>query len=149
MDRITEEIWIGNFSEANDRAALQASGIRSILCLDGCLSGKTAQELNVDRVEVVPLIDGSGNRPEAFFFTGSCDFETNEIEAFAGIGPLPCRPEPIGSRRLQISDARGSDQPRLCDEKNHLEAKSGNSSRASGSPRFLTQPGRCKILTKS
>lgn len=66
MDQITEEIWIGNFSEANDRAALQASGIRSILCLDGCLSGKTAQELNVDRVEVVPLIDGSGNRPEVF-----------------------------------------------------------------------------------
>jgi len=66
MDQITEEIWIGNFSEANDRAALQASGIRSILCLDGCLMGKTALELNVDRIEVVPLIDGRGNRPEVF-----------------------------------------------------------------------------------
>jgi dual specificity phosphatase 12 len=66
MDRITERIWIGNSDEAKDRESLQLAGIRSILCLDGCMKRVEAKEAGVDRVEVVELIDGPGNRPEVF-----------------------------------------------------------------------------------
>jgi hypothetical protein len=66
MDSITDKIWIGNYLEAKDRAALASAGIRSILCLDGCIAGMEAEELGVERVEVVELIDGSGNPPEKF-----------------------------------------------------------------------------------
>jgi protein-tyrosine phosphatase len=66
MDNITERIWIGNSNEAKDREALQIAGIRSILCLDGCMKTVGAEEAGVDRVEVVELIDGAGNRPEVF-----------------------------------------------------------------------------------
>jgi protein-tyrosine phosphatase len=66
MDRITEHIWIGNSNEAKGREALQIAGIRSILCLDGCMTRVGTEEAGVDRVEVVELIDGAGNRPEVF-----------------------------------------------------------------------------------
>lgn len=66
MDQITNEIWIGSFNDAQDRKALSNSGIRSILCLDGCLRGREVRELGVERVEVIELIDGHGNRPEVF-----------------------------------------------------------------------------------
>ena len=66
MDRITERIWIGNSDEAKDRESLRVAGIRSTLCLDGCMTRVGADEAGVDRVEVVELIDGSGNRPEVF-----------------------------------------------------------------------------------
>src|SRR5205823_13524808 len=42
------------------------NGIRSILCLDGCLRGKNVEEVGVDRIEVIELVDGRGNRPEVF-----------------------------------------------------------------------------------
>ncbi len=64
MDSITDEIWIGNFIDAQDCKALYECGIHSILCLDGCLRGRNAEELGVERIEVVELIDGRGNRPE-------------------------------------------------------------------------------------
>src|SRR5512138_1998395 len=66
MDRITERIWIGSSDEAKDRDSLQAAGIRSTLCLDGCMTRVGAEEAGVDRIEVVELVDGSGNRPEVF-----------------------------------------------------------------------------------
>jgi dual specificity phosphatase 12 len=66
MDQITDEIWIGSFNDAQDCKALSKSGIRSILCLDGCLRGRDTRELGVERVEVIELIDGRGNRPEVF-----------------------------------------------------------------------------------
>lgn len=66
MDSITSKIWIGNYLDARDRAALESAGIRSIICLDGCLGGMKADELGVERVEVVELIDGSGNPPAKF-----------------------------------------------------------------------------------
>ncbi len=66
MDSITEHIWIGNSDEAKDRKSLQLTGIRSILCLDGCMTRVTAGEAGVDHVEVVELMDGAGNRPEVF-----------------------------------------------------------------------------------
>jgi hypothetical protein len=66
MDRITEDIWIGNFLDAQDRASLAGAGIRSMLCLDGCLAGSKAEDVGVERVEVVVLIDGPGNPPERF-----------------------------------------------------------------------------------
>ena len=66
MDSITDKIWIGNYIDAKNQSALAETGIRSILCLDGCLSGATAAEVGVERVEVVELIDGAGNPPETF-----------------------------------------------------------------------------------
>jgi dual specificity phosphatase 12 len=66
MDKITDSIWIGNYIDAADRNALEAAGIRSILCLDGCLTGEGARDVGVERVEVVELIDGAGNPPEKF-----------------------------------------------------------------------------------
>ena len=66
MDSITDKIWIGNYLDARDLAALAGAGIRSILCLDGCLTGEKPDELGVHRIEIVELIDGSGNPPEKF-----------------------------------------------------------------------------------
>jgi dual specificity phosphatase 12 len=65
MDKITDAIWIGNYLDAADREGLRAVGIRSILCLDGCMAGKGAAS-EIERIEVVELIDGAGNPPERF-----------------------------------------------------------------------------------
>jgi protein-tyrosine phosphatase len=66
MDSITDSIWIGNYLDAKNRPALTSVGIRSILCLDGCLAGVKPEEFAVERIEVVELIDGAGNPPERF-----------------------------------------------------------------------------------
>ena len=66
MDRITDSIWIGNHLDAKDGEAKASAGIRSIICLDGCLAGAKAEELGVERIEVIELIDGAGNPPERF-----------------------------------------------------------------------------------
>ena len=66
MDSITDSIWIGNYLDAQDPEALAQAGIRSLLCLDGCLVGRGAEELGVERIEIVELIDGAGNPPERF-----------------------------------------------------------------------------------
>ncbi|HEX4342164.1 MAG TPA: dual specificity protein phosphatase [Verrucomicrobiae bacterium] len=69
MDQITEEIWIGSVNDVQNAVALKQNKIRSVLCLDGCLRGKTIENIGVDRIEVVELIDGRGNRPEIFLRT--------------------------------------------------------------------------------
>lgn len=66
MDQITDDIWIGSASDAKDRDSLRRAGIRSILCLDGCLLGKQPDDLGVNQIEVVELVDGRGNKPEVF-----------------------------------------------------------------------------------
>jgi protein-tyrosine phosphatase len=66
MNSITSSIWIGNHLDARDRAALAEGGIRSVLCLDGCLAGVKSEDLGLERVEVIELIDGKGNPPERF-----------------------------------------------------------------------------------
>jgi hypothetical protein len=66
MDRITDSIWIGNYLDARDQEAKAKAGIRSILCLDGCLAGTKAEELGIERIEVAEIIDGAGNPPERF-----------------------------------------------------------------------------------
>jgi protein tyrosine phosphatase (PTP) superfamily phosphohydrolase (DUF442 family) len=66
MDQITDDIWIGSSTEAKDLDSLRREGIRSILCLDGCLLGKKAEHLGVNSIEVVELVDGRGNKPEVF-----------------------------------------------------------------------------------
>jgi protein-tyrosine phosphatase len=66
MDSITDRIWIGNYLDAKDQLMLAKVGIRSILCLDGCMSGVRLEESGVERVEIVELIDGAGNPPERF-----------------------------------------------------------------------------------
>ena len=66
MDSITDRIWIGNYLDATDLAALAKAGIRSVLCLDGCMAATKPKDLGVERVEVVELIDGAGNPPERF-----------------------------------------------------------------------------------
>ena len=65
MDRITDAIWIGNYLDAADREGLLRAGIKSILCLDGCLEGKDIPP-HIARAEVLKLIDGAGNSPERF-----------------------------------------------------------------------------------
>ena len=52
--------------EGANLRALGNAGIRSVLCLDGCLANTKPQELGVERVEMVELIDGAGNSPETF-----------------------------------------------------------------------------------
>src|ERR1017187_4780286 len=66
MDPITPEIWIGSSADAKDRDSLRREGIRSILCLDGCLLGMKPDTLGVNQIEVVELVDGRGNKPEVF-----------------------------------------------------------------------------------
>jgi dual specificity phosphatase 12 len=66
MDSITDKIWIGNYLDAQDRAALASAGIKSILSLDGSSDSSKAAELGVERIEVVELVDGAGNPPEKF-----------------------------------------------------------------------------------
>lgn len=66
MDAITERIWIGNYIDAKDGAAIAKAGIRSILCLDDCGAAAPAKVVGVDRLEVIELIDGAGNPPEKF-----------------------------------------------------------------------------------
>lgn len=66
MNSITDSIWIGNHLDAQDATARSENGIRSILCLDGCLADTTAEKLAIERLEVVHLIDGAGNPPERF-----------------------------------------------------------------------------------
>ena|ERR1044071_9739858 len=51
MDSITDNIWIGNYLDAKDRASLVGARIRSILCLDGCMAGMKADDVGVERVE--------------------------------------------------------------------------------------------------
>lgn len=66
MNPVTDTIWIGTFVEARNVSLLRAHGIRSIVCLDGELVPGEAEALGVEAVEVVPLIDGPGNRIEVF-----------------------------------------------------------------------------------
>lgn len=72
MDKITDSIWIGNYLDAADLEAQRRAGIQSILCLDGCMAGRKADELGVKRLETVPLIDGAGNPPEVFLRAVKC-----------------------------------------------------------------------------
>jgi protein-tyrosine phosphatase len=46
--------------------SLRENGIRSILCLDGCLAGTRPEDLGVEQIVVVELIDGRGNPPAVF-----------------------------------------------------------------------------------
>jgi|SRR6266850_4688485 len=66
MDRISNSIWIGNYLDARDQEAKAKAGIRSVLCLDGCLADAKAEEMGLERIAVVELIDGAGNPPETF-----------------------------------------------------------------------------------
>ena len=66
MDWISDSIAIGNYLDATDTALHRAEGIRSLLCLDGKLRPGDAARLELDGLVSVPLIDGDGNRPEAF-----------------------------------------------------------------------------------
>lgn len=66
MDWINNSIAIGNYLDSSDMALHRAEGIRSLLCLDGKLRASDAARLELDELVSVPLIDGDGNRPEAF-----------------------------------------------------------------------------------
>ena len=66
MTFITDTIAIGDFIDAQDHAALQEAGIRSILCLNGLLSGLQPADLGVKAMACINLTDGSGNDPRLF-----------------------------------------------------------------------------------
>lgn len=66
MTFITDTIAIGNFMDAEDLAAQEQAGIRSILCLNGLLSQFKAADCGVDALTCFHLRDGSGNDPWLF-----------------------------------------------------------------------------------
>lgn len=66
MTFITDVIAIGNFTDAGDQTAMQAAGIRSILCLNGFLSGLQPDDLGVEALSCFNFTDGSGNDPQVF-----------------------------------------------------------------------------------
>jgi hypothetical protein len=66
MDWITDQIAIGNYLDAQDVELLRREGIAAILSLDGCLDGKVAAELGVQKIAVFRLQDGPGNDLDLF-----------------------------------------------------------------------------------
>jgi hypothetical protein len=66
MDRITDEIAIGDWRDALDADLLRREGVWSVLSLIGRLVGRSAESLGVQRVEVFPLQDGPGDDPARF-----------------------------------------------------------------------------------
>lgn len=66
MTFITDTIAIGNCVDAEDQTALQAAGIRSILCLNGQLAGRTPQHCGVEALSSFNFVDGAGNDPGLF-----------------------------------------------------------------------------------
>ena len=66
MTFITDTIAIGNCHDAEDRAAQEHAGIRSILCLNGLLSQFKAADFGVEALTCFNLKDGSGNDPWLF-----------------------------------------------------------------------------------
>ena len=65
MDWINSNIAIGNYKDALDRELLTREGIRSVLGLVDTLVHIELDEHGLDEIEIVELIDGPGNRPDA------------------------------------------------------------------------------------
>jgi protein-tyrosine phosphatase len=67
VDWITlQKIAIGNYLDAQNAELIKEAGIRSILCLDGCLVEQSPQSLGVEEIKVVKLQDTIGNDPRVF-----------------------------------------------------------------------------------
>jgi hypothetical protein len=66
MTFITDTIAIGNCMDAEDQTAIGAAGIRSILCLNGLLAGRTPEQCGVEALTCFNFIDGCGNDPALF-----------------------------------------------------------------------------------
>jgi atypical dual specificity phosphatase len=66
MDWVTDEIAIGDQRDAQDSDLLRREKVGSILGLVPTLLGREPGELGVRHIEVVPLIDGHGNRFDDF-----------------------------------------------------------------------------------
>jgi hypothetical protein len=66
MDWITDQIAIGDYHEAQDRALLRRHGFGSALGLISTLRGIAPVDLGLQRIEVVELLDGPGNDPGRF-----------------------------------------------------------------------------------
>src|SRR6266404_2747672 len=146
MDQITDDIWIGSSTDAKDRDSLHREGIRSILCLDGCLLGMKPDELGVNQIEVVELVDGPGNRPEVFLRAVGL---LKKLKMKHSPVLVHCHwPESISSRGLQILHEGRRCQSRAGNEANHVEAKSRHCCRTPRSARFLiwtfVESGRCE-----
>jgi protein-tyrosine phosphatase len=66
MDWITDQIAIGDFTEARDHALLRWKGFASILGLVDFLQDCNPADLGVRHIEIVPLVDGPGNAFDDF-----------------------------------------------------------------------------------
>lgn len=66
MDWITESIAIGNYLDAQDEELRRSQGIRSMICLNGRLTGVNASELGLDALQNYSFHDGPGNDPAIF-----------------------------------------------------------------------------------
>lgn len=61
MDWITESIAIGDWRDAQNAELLKQEGVSSILSLIGMFVGKSAEELGVQQLEIIPMQDGPGD----------------------------------------------------------------------------------------
>lgn len=66
MTFITDTIAIGNFVDAENHAAMEAAGIRFILCLNGHFYDCTQADCGVEALTCFNLRDGPGNDPWLF-----------------------------------------------------------------------------------
>lgn len=66
MTFVTDRIAIGNCRDAIDLEGIRAAGIRSILCLNGQLRGRSPESCGVEALRVFDLRDGPGNDPRLF-----------------------------------------------------------------------------------
>ena len=66
MDWITDDILIGNYLDAQDLAALQEVGTRSLIGLSGQRYELDYAGVGLHKIKVFDLIDGAGNDPQIF-----------------------------------------------------------------------------------
>jgi protein-tyrosine phosphatase len=66
MNWITPQIAIGDYNDAADEDLRRREGIASVLGLVETLGGKSAAELGLLRVEILPLIENAPDQLEVF-----------------------------------------------------------------------------------
>jgi protein-tyrosine phosphatase len=66
MDWITEQIAIGNRTDAHDAGLRERIGFRCVISLDGSMTEDLALSLGYDDCETMLMIDGPGNHVDRF-----------------------------------------------------------------------------------
>lgn len=66
LNKITNDIFIGNFAASKNIQCLKMNNIRSIVSLNGELSGIDPKSIGVEKIICHNLIDGDGNGADLF-----------------------------------------------------------------------------------